>query len=80
MTRVALGVLVERPSIEVLAGDAEAERTSQWQQEVDASALQEVIRAYAVEGVEVTALVEEHREWRLFREKMAVTPKSDPGP
>src|SRR6185503_12051084 len=55
-------VLVERPSIEVLACDAHAERASQWQQEVEASALQEVVRAHAVEGVEMTALVEDRRE------------------
>ena len=66
------GVLVERPSIEVLAGDAQAERASQWQQEVDASALQEVVRAHAVEGVEVTALVEERRE-------RAIVPREDGG-
>ena len=66
------GVLVERPSIEVLACDAHAERASQWQQEVDASALQEVVRAHAVEGVEVTALVEERRE-------RAIVPREDGG-
>jgi hypothetical protein len=64
------GVLVERPSIEVLACGAHAERTSQWQQEVDASALQEVVRAHAVEGVEVTALVEE-------RSERAIVPRED---
>ena len=74
-------VLIEALTEEILTRRAEAEGPSQRQQQIHAGPLQEVVRADAVERVEMTALVEEHRERaRRSREKSANAPKVEPGP